>query len=143
MRHFGKLAIIGLIALSLSACAAFDPTGRSVLVGGPSLTASVNNPVTQREVAILAVAYTAAVRVAAQTTRLRRCVVGDVVSWTNVCVTRAYLIGLRDAKNTARRSLNEVRYLARIKSVNAFSAMQEAERAIAAFATIAQSHGAK
>lgn len=41
--------LIVILALSLGGCAALDPNGRSILAGGSSFVASIDNPVTKQK----------------------------------------------------------------------------------------------
>jgi len=129
-----------LVALALAGCA----SDKSVLQGGTSLTATVQNPVGRKELAVVENAYGLALVAAVNYRRLGICKTGTVESFGNPCARRDVVLQLQAADRKARSALIPARRFVRNNpTLNAFSAIAAAQAAVADFQTVLSTNGVR
>lgn len=135
MRRF---AIIFVVALSLAGCA-----GQSIFQGGPSLTATINNPVGRNELAAVESAYAIALTAALAVRRFPMCKRGQEPSASNFCVKRSVLVAIQAYDRAAYAAIVTARRFVRENpTLNAFSVLAAARQAVQDFHNAATSAGA-
>lgn len=102
------LAIVA-VTLALSGCGTFDPTGRSVLQGGTSLTATIDNPVTREQQAKIEVSYQLAADGVLAYSDLRRCAVGQNFTLQVPCSEWTVVQKFKSANRLAYKALQRMR----------------------------------
>lgn len=130
-----------LLALFLAGCAA---DAKSILTGGTSLTAPVQNPINTNELYYAESAYAIAVRTALSYRQLRMCRSSETASITNVCARRSVIVQLQAADLKARGALNAAKnFVKNNPTLDAFSAISAAKQAVADFQAALDSNGVK
>lgn len=138
MKRALSFLAIAALSLVLGGC----PDGRSVLVGGFSITAPVNNPVSRETMLQIETAYYTAVRLAVAYRRLPMCYRGETASLTRLCANRAVLVKLQEANVKARFAMIQMRTFVRDHpTINAIEFVQLARAAVDEFTKVAQSSG--
>lgn len=135
MRRF---AILVVLSIGLAGCA-----GQSIFQGGPSLTATVNNPVGRNELAAIESGYAIALTAALAVRRLPMCKRGQEPTFSAVCVKRSVLVALQAYDRAAHAAIVTARRFVRDNpTLNAFSVLAAARQAVEDFRSAAQSAGA-
>lgn len=136
-----RITALVAAAFLLGGCAFFDPAGRSILAGGSSLTASIQNPVGLNELAAVEAAYQAAL-VAAVNYR-RFCYSDKIENLPSVCAKRREMVlTMQAAQKRVKPALVALRYFVRNNdTVNAISALNYARQAVMDFQATASSYG--
>lgn len=136
-----KLVLALALALGLTGCAG---DARSILSGGTSLTAPIQNPVGWNELYAVEGAYVIAARTALEYRRLRMCRRSETASITNLCARRSVLVTIQNYNLRARQALDAAYDFTRNNpTLNAFSAIAAAQQAVADFQTALASNGVK
>lgn len=131
------LAVVFTALFVLSGC-----VGPSILQGGTSLTAPVNNPVSRESMLQIETAYYAAVRLAVAYRRLPLCRTGETASLTRLCAQRSVILTLQSANAKARFALTQMRTFVRDHpTINAIEFVQLARQAVGEFQAVAASTG--
>lgn len=133
-----RILVLVTLALALAGCA----DSRSVLVGGSSITATVNNPVGRNELAALENAYGLVLSAAVAYRRLPLCRTGQVETFTNICARRAVVLQLQAYDRQARTALLTARRFVRNNpTLSALSVLSAARSAIDDFRNVASNNG--
>lgn len=140
-----KRFILLPLLLMLGGCASFgdflNPGARSILQGGVSITAAVQNPVGPNEMVAIESAYRAAL-VAAENYR-RYCYSAALASLPALCAKRrAVVTALQGANRKVRAAMVALRAFVRNNdTVSAWSAIGAARQAILDFQAVAAANG--
>ena len=129
MRRF--LTAVALAAsLTLVGC---DP-GRSVLQGGGSLTASINNPVGLNELAAVESVYNVAANAALVYRGRPLCTRAALESPTNLCARRSFIVRIQAADQKAYAAIRTARaFVTNNPTLSAVSAIGAARAAVTSF----------
>lgn len=139
MKHFARIALFAALTLGVAGCA-----GESVLKGGTSLTAPVQNPVGTNEAYAVEAAYATALRSALAYVRLRRCKAEEVESVSNLCSRPSVVRQIQAATRGAQTAMKAFRdFRRRNPTLNAFSALTEARTAVNVLAEVLSTNGVK
>lgn len=127
-----KIAIVIVAALSLGGCAALDRLGESVLAGGKSFTAPIQNPVGRNERFEVEAFVLTARRSALSYMRLRQCRKSETASYSNLCARHAVKEKIRNAEFRLKAALAQFRQFMRENpTVSAWSAAGSLKIAVA------------
>lgn len=120
-----RLALLLVAALALGGCALFNPNEPSVLQGGQSLTATIDNPVTPEQQAKVEVSYQLAADGVLAYSNLHRCDDGVHFTVTVPCSEWSVVQKFKTANRTAFKALQRMRAFAdnnqRISATTAFN----------------------
>lgn len=133
-----RFLIVPILALSLAGCAGFPDLTKSVLVGGGSITATVQNPVTREQQAAIEASYQLTASAALSYARLRRCKVGEAASVANLCSQWPVVQKLQAYNRVAYKAIVQLRgFMDRNQTISAIGAFNEAQAALSAFKSTA------
>lgn len=128
-------------ALALTGCAGGD---RSILAGGTSITATIDNPVTVSQQAAVEATYGVVASAALAYSRLRRCGPGESVANANVCSNWSVVKDIMKYDAVAYAEIaNLRRFMAQNKTVSAITAYNAAVKAIRDLRAVAFVNGIK
>lgn len=136
-----SLAIV--LALLVSGCAGlFDPSAISLLQGGTSLTAVINNPIDKKSMYDIEAAYATATRAAVAYYRLPQCRKSETESLTNPCSRYMIKVKIRIADAHVRSILVPMRqFVAANDTVSVASLASSLRTAITEYRSVILSAG--
>lgn len=139
-----KIILLIAAAFLISGCASLDPSGKSVLQGGRSFTAPIQNPVGRQQLAAIESAYGVALVVAVNYRRLGLCPRGQTESVTNVCARRGVVLALQDADRKVRPARTAARNFVRDNpTISGASALDAFRAAVTDFQNVAANNGVR
>lgn len=144
MRSMNKILLVAALAIGISGCAALDRQGKSVLVGGTSITAEIDNPITTDQLAAVEATYNITLVGVNAYFDLRQCRRNEAATITNLCARAAVKRELQAANRKAYAALTTLRnFVANNRKLNASSAFAAAQQAVNDFKAIAFINGVK
>lgn len=133
-----RLLILVLLALPLAAC-----SGDSVLRGGTSLTATVENPVGKKELQVVYNSYLIAGKAYVRYRDLGICKVGTSFTFSRPCADRGTLLALQAKDRTAYAALKTAgTFIKNNPNVSALSLVNAARSAVTDFQNAVSATGA-
>lgn len=143
-----RMILVGALSLALSGCALLGDLAprleRSVLQGGLSVTATVNNPVTRQQQASVEVAYATAGKAVLAYNRLPRCRTGQVETLVAPCSRWSVIVKLKNVNRVAYTAIRNLRgFMDTNQQISAISAFNAAQAALRDFRSIAYVEGVK
>lgn len=104
-----RIIAVVAVALALAGCGTFDPNSKSLLQGGPSLTATIDNPVTREQQAKIEVSYQLAADGVLAYSDLRRCAAGEHFTLQVPCSEWSVVQKFQSANRLAYKALQRMR----------------------------------
>ncbi len=136
-----KFLLVPVLAFALAGCAV-NPAGQSVLTGGSSFVAPINNPIGANQQYELEAAVAVVRRTGLAYMRLRQCRASETASATNLCGRRSVKVQIQDASRKLTAALNAERAFRRNNpTLNAVSVVVAVQSALAAYQNVLSSNG--
>lgn len=128
-----RILAVALVAFGLAGCA-----GKSVLQGGTSIFAPIQNPLRTADQAKVEAAYITLATPVAAYMELPTCRTGTVESFTNICGRYSVKVELQRANRKAFAALTVLRnFRARNPTLSGVSLLEAARQAMIEFQTVA------
>lgn len=147
MKRFARFAAVCLLTLPLGGCLTFfdflNPSGRSILQGGPSITATVQNPIGLDEQYAIETGFASARRLGLAYVARPLCKAGQTF-FQHGCAEPGSVIEIKRAHRIARRAVERLREaLDRNPTISAVALIKEARKAVTDLANANFLAGAK